>query len=66
MAERTLTAGTSASDILKKLGIEQPEALIMIIGGTANVKLWWTALSDEDKNKSENKIKLVENTEKIL
>ena len=32
----------------------------------ANVKLWWTALSDEDKDKSENKIKLVENTEKIL
>ena len=32
----------------------------------ANVKLWWTALSDEDKGKSENKIKLVENTEKIL
>lgn len=32
----------------------------------ANVKLWWTAFSDEDKNKSENKIKLVENTEKIL
>ena len=32
----------------------------------ANVKLWWTALPDEDKDKSENKIKLVENTEKIL
>jgi len=32
----------------------------------ANVKLWWTALSDEDKDKSENKIKLVENTENIL
>ena len=32
----------------------------------ANLKLWWTALSDEDKDKSENKIKLVENTEKIL
>ncbi len=32
----------------------------------ANVKLWWTALSDEGKDKSENKIKLVENTEKIL
>jgi len=32
----------------------------------ANVKLWWTALSNEDKDKSENKIKLVENTEKIL
>jgi truncated hemoglobin YjbI len=30
------------------------------------VKLWWIALSDEDKDKSENKIKLVENTEKIL
>ena len=30
------------------------------------MKLWWTALSDEDKDKSENKIKLVENTEKIL
>ncbi len=32
----------------------------------ANMKLWWTALSDGDKKKSENKIKLVENTEKIL
>lgn len=30
------------------------------------MKLWWIALSDEDKDKSENKIKLVENTEKIL
>jgi len=30
------------------------------------VKLWWIALSDEDKDKSENKIKLVENTEKIF
>ncbi|MCK5014984.1 MAG: DUF4231 domain-containing protein, partial [Candidatus Omnitrophica bacterium] len=30
-------AGTPAADILKKLGIEQPEALIMIIGGADNV-----------------------------
>jgi hypothetical protein len=29
--------GTRAADILKKLGIEQPEALIMIIGGADNV-----------------------------
>ncbi|TFH47314.1 MAG: hypothetical protein E4G94_00370, partial [ANME-2 cluster archaeon] len=33
---RPLT-GTRAADILKKLGIEQPEALIMIIGGADNV-----------------------------
>ena len=30
-------AGTPAADILKKLGIEQPEALIMIFGGAAGL-----------------------------
>ena len=30
-------AGTPAANILKKLGIEQPEALIVIVGGAANV-----------------------------